>query len=787
VKAIGIKLFRDLWYLRGQAVAIAMVIASGIATYVMSASTLTSLQDTRARFYSEYQFADVFASLKRAPTALEQRLQSIPGVSVVEVRVVAPVNLRVTGYQNPVRGQLVSLPESGVSQLNQLYLREGRLPLPYADREVVISEAFAEAHDFHPGDSIGVIINGALEQMSIVGLVLSPEFIYQIKPGSVFPDFARYGILWMSRHGLSVAYDMEGAFNNVAVRLTRGSQPQAVIERLDSLLEPYGALGAYARKDQLSHRYLDSEFMQLESMATLFPIIFLGVAAFLLNVVVTRLINTQRDQIAILKAFGYDNITVGLHYLAMVSIIVAIGTAVGVLGGIWLGQGLANLYMGFFRFPFLEFVIEPKVLLIALLVSLASAFVGTVHSLRMATRLPPAEAMRPEPPADFRETLIERLGLQRWLSQPSRMIIRHLGRTPGKTGLAILGIALASGILMVGKFQEDSINYMVAIQFGLAQRNDMSVVMNEATSSAALYELASIPGIEIAEGLRYVPVRLHHGHHSYRTGITGFDPDSTLRTILDVDLKPLQLPAEGLILTDYLARMLKLEIGDVVVAEVLEGTRPTLELPVVGLVKEFMGVGAYTHIDFINHAMDEGNVINGAWLAVDPAMDESVYRALDERPGVAGVNVRKLGIKNFYDTMAKTLLTFTLVSTLLAATIAFGVVYNSARIALSERSRELASLRVLGYTQGEVAYILLGELAVLTVCAIPVGFVVGRALCAYMASNLESDLYRVPLILEPGTYSFAASVIIVSAFVSGLIIKFKLNRLDLIEVLKTRE
>jgi putative ABC transport system permease protein len=787
MRALDRKLLRDLLGLRGQAIAIAMVIVSGVGTFVMSVSTLDSLRRTQETYYRDYRFADAFVSLKRAPEEIGSRIREIPGVEILETRVVAAATLDIPDFPDPVRALLVSVPDDGRPLLNRLYLRKGRMIDPRRDDEVVVSEPFANAHRFRPGDTFSAVINGKRKTLTVVGIGLSPEHIYQISPGAMFPDYLRYGVLWMGRKALATAYDMEGAFNDAALTLTRSAPLPDVIERLDTLLSTYGGLGAYGRKDQVSHRYLSEEFRQLGTMAAIFPVIFLGVAAFLLNVVLSRLVGTQREQIAALKAFGYANLDIGIHYAKLVALIALAGAAGGLAVGAWLGKGLSGIYMDFYQFPFLKYVLSPGKAAIACLVSVAAAVLGAMQAVLRAALLPPAEAMRPEPPERFRETAIERMGLKRLLSQPARMIARHIARRPVKSLLSISGIAFACAILMVGRFQEDALDFMVDVEFRAAQKEDLTVAFVEPVSRRAIHELRGMTGVEFAEPYRTVPVRFRSGNRAYRTSLRGIEPDARLYRLLDTALRPIEIPSSGMLLTDQLGKILGVRAGDRVIVEALEGKRPVRELFVAALVKQYVGVSAYMDLSALNRFMDEGEAISGAYLFVDKRHLPGIYRELKGMPRVAGTAIREVEIRSFYDTLGETLFIFTFINTLLAGTIAFGVVYNSARIALSERSRELASLRVLGYTRGEISYILLGELGVITLAAIVPGFLIGRGLCGYIATNLASDLYRVPLILEADTYAFAATVVLVSACVSGLVVRRRLDRLDLVAVLKTRE
>ena len=772
--------------MRMQALAIAMVIVSGVGIFIMSLSTLDSLYETRERYYRDHHFAHIFASLKRAPLSLVQRIEEIPGVDKVETRVVAYVNLDVEGFDDPISGHILSLPDNSRGLLNQIYLREGRLPEPGRDNEIVLSEEFVQAHKLQSGDKISATINGRRKTLTIVGIALSPEYIYQIAPGAMFPDPLRYGVLWIARRPLAKAYDMEGAFNNVTLTLSRGTNEQEIIDRLDHILKDYGGIGTIARKDQFSNRFLTEELKQQRTIATIFPVIFFGVAAFLLNVVISRLIRLQREEVATLKAFGYSDLAIGMHFIKLVLLIVSLGVIIGIGAGIWMGKGMSNVYMVLYSLPYMIYVLKPQVIIAASLISMGVAVMGTLYSVYRAARLPPAQAMQPELPAKFHTTLVERLGLQRWLSQPTRMILRHIERRPLKSLMTTLGIAMACGIMMVSGFQEGAINYMVEVQYGMSQREDMIAIYTEPTSKRSLYSLQSLQGVEHVEGFRVVPAMLKFEHRFYRTAVHGIEPDGSLMRLFDTGLNIIELPEDGIILTDYLAELLQIKTGDLLTLEVLEGQRPTVQVPVVGTAKQYLGVNGYMRIESLNTLLKEGHALTGALLKVDQRYQRNVYAELKKMPRIAGVVEHKSAIKSFYDTIAETILFFTLITTLLGSSIAFGVIYNSMRIALSERNRELASLRVLGFERNEVAYILLGEMALFTLIAIPLGFLIGYGLCAYMAYQFDSDLYRIPLVLGMNVYAFSALVVLLSSIVSAILIWRNLADLDMVAVLKSK-
>lgn len=776
------KLFRDLWAVRGQVIAISCVLAGGIATYVMSASTLASLQETQRRVYQEFRFPDLFAGLKRAPKSVAARVAAVPGVAAVETRTVAPANMELAGYGQPISGQVVGLPR-GQGRFNLLHLHAGRMPEPGRDREALVSDGFAKAHKLQPGFSLLATINGRKQRLDVVGVASTPEFIYQLAPGSIVPDFKTYVVVWMNAAPLEGSFNMTGAFNQMAATLTLGTRVEDAVQAVDNILRPYGGLGAHGRKDQISHRFLTEEFKQLTVMATVFPVIFLSVAAFLLNVVVGRLMATQRSQIATLKAFGYTTAAIAWHFVKFTTVIVWIGTALGIAGGAWMGNGMSKLYMDVYRFPYMLYEIGWDVVANSFAVSLAAAGAGTLFAVLRAAGESPAVAMQPANPGRYRESLLE----SRWMSQPTRMIIRNIERRPVKSMLSIGGVAMSTAILILGGFWGDAVDYMVFAQLRRAQLDDITVTFFGPVSTRALYSLKSLPGVLYAEPTRSVAARFRYEQRTYRTALQGMEPEGRLRQLLDKRLERVELPADGILLTDHLATMLGIRPGDMLTVELLEGSRAVRQVAVAGVVSEYIGVSAYMRRDTLNRFLREGDSATGAYLAVDTAMLPSLYARLKETPAVAGSAERAQALRSFYETLAAQMLTFALFNTLLASTIAIGVVYNTVRISLSERSRELASLRVLGYTRSEVAYILLGELTVLVFLAIPLGLWLGRGLAYFMASTAQTELFRVPFVIETSTYAMSALVVAVATVLSAFFVGRKINHLDLVEVLKARE
>jgi putative ABC transport system permease protein len=787
MRTLDIKLFRDLVRLWAQALAIAFVIAGGVATLILAVGSYRSLDDTRAAYYERYRFADVFAAARRAPRTLVDQIAEIPAVAGVDARIVKLALLDIPNYSEPATGQVISLPEIGEPTLNRLYMRAGRAPEPGRADEAVINEGFAKAHGFTPGSRFSAILNGRKRELMVVGIALSPEFIYAVGPGDIMPDDRRFGIIWMSERALASAYDLDDAFSFVAVKLLRGASERDVIMRLDAILDSYGGRAAYGRKDQTSHAWLDHELDMLSNMSRTLPPIFLLVSAFLVNLTLTRLVALEREQIGLLKALGYRNASIVTHYLKFVMVIAAIGIVIGAAVGTWLGMHVTNLFGDFFHFPFLVFTRSPDLYVVAAALSLIAAAIGALRALRDVVRLAPAVAMQPPAPPSFRRLLPADLTLDKFVSQPTLMMLRNIMRHPVRSSFTMLGMALATAILVVSLFTRDTMEELIDATFFLADRQDATVSFVEKRPQDVVMQIARLPGVLAAEPSREVPVRIRRGTVERRIVISGRSRNADLNRIIDADLRPVVLPDTGLALSGMLAQVLGVELGQSVEIDLLEGTPRTVSLPVAVLVEDYFGLRGMMDADALARLMREAPVVNSVNVSLDESMGELFYSAVKGMPVASGLALQRVSLANFREAIALLITTMAGIYTGLAAVIAFGVVYNSARISLSERARELASLRVLGFTQGEVLRILLLELALLTLLAQPPGWVMGYGLAWIMQSNLAGELMRVRLVVEQPTYVFASAIVIAAAVLSALVLRRRINKLDLVTVLKTRD
>lgn len=786
VHALHLKLLRELRRLWAQVLAISLVMAAGVATLVIGVGTYQSLAQTRSLYYESNRFADIFATVTRAPRSLLQQIAAIDGVLDVDARLAKHALLDLENVAAPASALLVSIPRRGDIGLNRLYIRSGRLPEVGSTFEAVVSEVFAKANAIREGSRLTLVVNGARRDVTVSGVALAPDYIYAMAPGEVMPNEGRFGVLWMPERTLAAAYDLAGAFNSLSIKLLPGASEAAVIATLDRLLEPFGGQGAYGRKQQTSHAYLDSELTQLRAMSQVLPPVFLLVAAFLVNMTLSRLIALEREQIGLLKAIGYTSWAIAWHYIEFVLLIAILGSAIGFAFGVWAGSEMAQLYARFYSFPILVFSRDPALYVIAALITTAAAVAGAMRAVSRAAWLPPAIAMLPPAPPRYRQLI----GSSRFLPalrQTSLMVTRHLLHWPWRTAGGVLGAASSVAILVGSLWTVGAMEFMIDYTFNKSDRQDATLNFVAPKSISALHEVERLPGVIVAEPFRIVGAELRKGHVVRRIGISGRPPDARLTQLLDASANPVSLPDSGLLLSRSLADVLRVARGETIEVRPLEGSRKISHLRVAGIIEGYLGLTAYMGVDALHDLMGEEDVISGAAVTIDPSQQDRLFALLKASPSLGHISLQSAALERFRETMAQNLLVMMGVLAALAGVIAFGIVYNFARISLSEQGREMASLRVLGFRNSEVSRLLLTEIGLVVLVAQPLGWALGYLLAIAMVKGFSSELFSMPLVVGPEVYAYSSLVVVASALIAGLVVVRRVGRLDMIAVLKTRE
>lgn len=768
-------------HIAGQAAAIVLIVACAVATAVMSFGVLRSLDEARARYYERYRFADLFASAYRVPERVAEAIRRLPGVAAVQTRLVADAVIGLEGVEEPIAGRLVSLPERG-EEVNALVLRQGRPIRSREAEEVIVSESFARAHALAPGGRIGIFVGGRKRALEVVGVALSPEYIYALGPGMIAPDDRRFGVFWTGRGVLEAALGAPGEFNDAGIRLNAAAAAGDVAREIEAVLRPYGAADVHGRERQPSHAFVSSMLHQIAGVGRIVPALFLLAAAFLVHSVLGRLIETQRQQIGLLKALGIGERAIGLHYLKLVLVLGALGIAAGFAAGAVLGRGLTRLYTEFFHFPFLHYEQDFAAAAGAAIVSVAAMAAGALRGVRGASSLPPAVALAPAAPAAYGRSRLERLALRGRSSPAARMVLRYLGRWPLRSALTAGGLSLAVALQISMLFSFDALDRMIDGFYARAQAEDLTVVFAPGVPAPAQEELARWPGVQRVEGFRAFPVQLSFEGRARVVNLTGLPASGVLRRLLDAKLEPVPVPRQGLALPGKLAALLRAGVGDTLAVEPI-GSSLRLSLPVAQIVEQYIGLDAYMDLDALESLLGSAPGIRGAHLAIDPRARAELLRSLKDHPAVAGISERSAVLASFRDTMRRTLTLIVSFFVAFAGLTAFGIALASARITLSEREREFATLASLGFRP---ARILAAEVASLAALALVPGCALGYGLSWLIVQRLDTELYRVPFAISAQTLAIAVLVVVAAALVSTWSVARRLRSMDLPAVLNAR-
>lgn len=781
VSILNRKLFRDLVALRGPALTVGLLVAAGVAVMTGSLSTYLSLLNARSTYYDKTHFADLFFDLKRAPNHLETDLANLAGVGAVQTRIVQDVRIDWSAAPNEVSGLMISLPEITDADLNALTLKSGRWPDTDARDEVLINVAFADVWSVKLESQITVLLNGHKRNFTIVGTAYSPEYVYAARPGNPLPDDKTYALIWTQRSELESTLNLKGAFNSLAIKLAPGANESEAIDAIEAQVRPYGSLGAVRQRDQTSNRFLSDELIEQKTMSVVVPLVFFAVSAFLLNSIMSRLTNAQREQIATLKALGYPSLPIALHYAEFVALIAITGSLVGSGLGILYGKAVMTSYASFFRFPEFSYVMPIWAPVIATSASLAAALAGAVLAVFRILRLTAAEALRPSIPAEASHQL-----LAYFLKPRAKIALRNMLGRPIRTLFTIAGLSTAIPMIVLGLFWWDALDSMIRTQFQAIDRSDATITFTSAQHQSVLEEIRKVaPDIDV-EGMRVVPVELRSGHREKRVALTGLSKNGALRSVRDLDLRFISIPEDGLILNRQIADELGLSIGDQITIEILDGQHPTMEATLTGKIEEVLGAGAYMDLDALNRLLGDVSVVSHA-LIRSPQHLTHALAEIGSKPNVLASASKDKWISMFREKIMGLITVSATILTLFGILVAVGVVYNSARVAFQERTWELASLRVLGFSRAEVGNILFTELAIELLISIPFGLFLAHTGISYLLTSRSNESFSIPPVINPDTMALAALIVISTALLSGWAVKRRIDNLNLVAALKTRD
>lgn len=782
------ELFAHVWLL----VAIAGIVLVGVACFVATGTAYDNLTRAKTDYYRQCRMADFSIELKKTPLADLRAVAELPGVAEIRPRIQFYSTVDLDAAPEPLNALVLSMPDRREAVLNDIVLRRGAYFSDRRANEVIVNEAFAEANGLAPGDWVKLVLNNRSQELYVVGTAISAEFVYMLSPGTIVPDAEHFGVFFLKESYAEDVFDFDGAANQVLGRLAPGTavSTEEILDRAELLLADFGVFTTIPLANQLSNKYLSEEIEGLQTFAVFMPVVFLTVAALVLNVLLTRLAEQQRTIVGTLKALGYGDWQVFLHFLKF-------GLAIGLAGGLagcGLGYVLAELmtwvYRFFFVFPALENHFYPGRMLAALAISLGCAVMGSLRGTRAVLRLQPAEAMRPAPPKRGGKILLERITFfWRRLGVGWRMVFRSLARSRVRSIAGVFAAAMGAAVMASGFMMVEATYFLVDFQFKWLVKSDIELTFKDERGPDALLEAARLPAVARAEPMLNVACTFEHGHLRHKGGITGLAADAALTVPRDADARPIRVPSAGLVMTRILAQILDLEPGDLVTVRPTKGLRQPRQAPVVEIADSYLGAAVYTDIEYLSRLIGEEYALTGVQLKVepDPAARAEFNRRLKQLPAIQGVADRHAMIQSLEDTIVLNMKVFIFLLVIFAGVIFFGSILNSSLVSLAERRREVATLRTLGYGPWQIGSLLLRESLVLSFFGTLLGLPLGYYLTVAMAASYESELMRFPVLLSAATPATTALMALVFTVTAYLFVQRSIHRMDWLAALQANE
>ncbi len=782
------KMLRDLRENKTAYIACTIVIAIGLMVFTSMSIVIDNLNNAKNEFYDTYHFADVFIKVKSIPHTQVKQLKNIEGVDRVQGRLVRDVRVLKENSDKNIYLRLVSVDLKEEEPLNGVHQLAG-FPLTSGEKNIWIGSKFFEANSLTMGHELFVLVDGKKMKLTVVGTGQSPEFVYAMQNvQNLFPDPEAFDIAYMPYEDMEVLFANSGMVNDIVLTLQPGYTLKDIENKLEDRLKKYGLASMVEQKDQLSNVMLTEEFKQLESTVRSVPILFLLIAALILYIMLKRLVEQQRGQIGTLKAFGYGQKEILIHYLSYGGLI---GFAGGVMGGIFgslLSESYTQIYQTFFNLPTLKNTFSPKYFFMGILLSMVCSLIAGFQGSKGVMKLQPADAMRPSTPMFGKKVWIERSTLI-WetLTVQGKMAIRNISRNKGRSFFTFIGIMVTFAMIATMWSFQDLIDLMVTDQFTKVQTHDVKITFTRPLPmEQVMRELESKKGVKRVEAMLEVPVTFKNTYRKKDVMVVGLPQDSILYNILDEKENRIVLPKEGAVLAQSIADSLGVSVGDTLHMESPWAKEDILYVNVVAVIPQYLGSNVYMEQNALSQLLRQPKVATSLLLSMEETFIKALKKEYNTSETVASFEQNKQMVEKFQE-LVGSFAYMIWVMAVMAMVTGFAIVYNSSIISLAERKRELASLRVLGMTPREVLEVISFEQWTIGVVAMVAGVPLTYLLKQSMASSMSNDLYSMPVSTGASSFLVASLGTAVAMIIAQLSVARKIKKLDLVEVLKERD
>ncbi|MBK5252349.1 MAG: FtsX-like permease family protein [Peptostreptococcaceae bacterium] len=781
MKKFNLRLFRHIWEAKGQFIAVSMVVAVGIMTYVAISLAVLDLQVGVEQYYKMNNFQDVSVELTKINEAGLERIRRMPRVEAVQGRVFYRTPLKVEDKDEKVNVGISSIPEAE-NRINDLYILDGGW-IQDERRDVLVLEQFAEARGIKVGDVVHPQIGGKEYELDVRGIVGSPEYIYLMEDEqNLLPQPSKYGIFYVSEEFAQQAFGYSKSYNEVLIKLKNPEEDGIFKDELEKVLERYGVRRIVRREDHVSNRVVSEEIRGARQMAKAIPLVFLGVAAAIIAIMISRMVKNDRTSIGVLKAIGYSNRDILLHYTEHAFIIGAIGSIIGVLAGYLFSGPMANMYQEYYRIPFKVRIFSWTYLGMGFVLSAIYCIGAGLWGARSVLKIAPAESMRPEPPKKIGKTYIQRVTfIWKHISFSWKVVWRNVFRSRKRFVFLSVGIAVTFAVALMPAHMLNVFEAMFYDQYGEFMRMDYEIAYTQPLSERSVMEISELVDVSEIEGKIEFPFEIENGWKSKVVSVIGLKPDTVFYHLTDSDGGELSLSPNGILVSEPMAYILDLEKGDFVNVKNFIPFKDDVRLRVDGVVKQKLGLNAYMDIGFMQKYLMDDEMITGVMLN----STDKVKEKMEDVTNISSVN-SIVDLRNIFKDFTKLTYASLSVYAFFAGILGFAIVYNSTMMSISERRLEFSSLRIMGFSKKEINRIVLKENLIMTAFGIVLGIPLGRWLMRLMETSFQTEFYSMTAPIEMNSYIYAAVLTVFYVLIAQYFSSLKIKKLDFIEALKNR-
>lgn len=780
MKKLDKRLFRLINNTKGQYIAVLAIVVTGLFVFTAVSNSALNLKDSLNDYYVETNFADIFVSAISLPQKLESSIIGESDISEAEARLVFDTSFITDDDEDKVNVRAVSV-DKNENKINKLYIKSGKRAL--SEKDIIVIEQFAVARNINVGDQIKLQINGRQYKFNVSAIAASSEYTYIMEnEQAMLPDPENFGIVYIEEDYLRKIYGSKGNFNEILIEINNEDKLDETSEFLEDHLDKYGVKRVIKKDDQLSNSMMKQEIEGLEMMSKSVPVIFLVFAGIMLSSMLSRIIKKDRTAIGILKALGYKNSEVIVHYLKYAASVGVIGGLIGSIVGTALSGAMTNYYLVFFNIPTLTIKVYYDRIIISIILSCLFCIVSGFWGVKGITKINPAESMKPESPGKGKRILIEKIKII-WNHIPFswKMVLRSIFREKKKFAFVGAAVAITCGMMVMTIWMIDIMDVMFNKHYNEFMKMEYNINFIGFENENAKKEVAENINVEDIEGRIELPFELENGKKSKIVNVIGLEKNTVFYGFEDMKGSKVYIPDDGILISSNLATGLNVKTGDSILLKNFLPNKDDGYVTVKGIIKQSLGINGYMNLNYLNDKFLDKGIINGIYLNSDDDVS-SKLKDVKNINTIQSQNDMRSAFEEYTGLINVSMGFMVIFSGLLG----FIIMYSMTLMSINERTLEFSSLRVMGFSKKEIFNMLVRENMIMSFIGIIVGIPLGLWLVNYMATSYTTDVYSMNEPVSAISVVIAMILTIVFLISAQFMTYAKIHKLDFMQALKNR-